>query len=47
MLTKIQALVRAFLQRRKYKVKCINLDKKAKYFKSEEAKETLTDEPFN
>jgi len=47
MLTRVQALVRAFLQRKKYRIQRISIDKKAKYFKVEESRETLTSEPFN
>ncbi len=47
MVVKIQALIRRFLQRRKYKVRQINMEKKAKYFKVEESKETVNFEPFN
>lgn len=41
MITRVQALIRGFLQRRKYKVKQLNFDKKTKYFKADENKETL------
>lgn len=40
-ITRVQSLVRGFLQRRKYKIR-ISQYKKTKYFKIEENKETLT-----
>ena len=47
MITKIQALVRAYLQRRKYKVQQVVVDLKTKYFKLEEAKETLSSDKYD
>jgi len=44
MLMRVQALVRGFLQRRKYKIMQMSSEVASKYFKHEEAKETLTGE---
>lgn len=37
-----QALIRGYLQRRKYKILKLNCEVQSKYFKSDEAKETLS-----
>jgi len=47
MISKIQALVRAYLQRRKYRVQQMVVDMKTKYFKLEESRETLSNERFD
>lgn len=36
-----QALIRGFLQRRKYRIMKMTCEVQSKYFKSDEAKETL------
>ena len=41
MLVRVQALVRGFLMRRKYKILKMTSEVQSKYFKSDEAKETL------
>lgn len=42
MLVRLQAVVRGYLQRRKYRIQKIASDMASKYFKAEEALETLT-----
>lgn len=42
MLTRLQAVVRGYLQRRKYRIQKVASDMASKYFKAEEALETLT-----
>ena len=37
----VQSLIRGFLERRRYRVKKLNLKIQSKYFKSDEGKETL------
>lgn len=44
MLTRVQACVRGFLQRKKYKIMKLTSEVASKYFKAEEAKETLKGE---
>ena len=44
---KLQALVRGYLQKRKYKVQQMVVDLKTKYFKLEESRETLSPQQFN
>ena len=41
-LIRVQSIVRGFLERRKYRVKLMDIEDSSKYFKLEEAKETLT-----
>ena len=41
MVIRLQSLVRGFLQRRKYRILRLTCEVQSKYFKSEEAKETL------
>lgn len=41
MICKVQALIRGFLQRRKYRIQKMTSEVQSKYFKSDEAKETL------
>lgn len=42
MLIRVQAYIRGFLQRRNYKIMKISTEMSSKYFKGDEAKETLT-----
>ena len=37
----MQALIKGFLQRRRYRIKCLDKEMHSKYFKSDEARETL------
>ena len=39
-------MVRGFLERRKYRTKLMEIQGSSKYFKAEEAKETLTDNVY-
>jgi hypothetical protein len=41
MIVRVQAMVRGFLQRRKYQVQKMQAEVASKYFKAEEAAETL------
>jgi hypothetical protein len=41
MLTRVQALIRGFLQRKKYKIMKLTSEVQSKYFKTDEAFETL------
>lgn len=41
-LIRVQALVRGFLERRRYRVRKLSAEVTSKYFKHDEAKETLT-----
>ena len=45
-LVRVQAMVRGFLQRRRYKFDRMYSDNTSRYFKQEEAQETLTDQVF-
>jgi hypothetical protein len=47
MLIRVQALVRRFLQRRKYKVALLQHDTSSKYFRALEAHETITNQKFD
>ena len=42
LICRVQARIRGFLMRRKYRVMQLNSQNMSKYFKAEEAKETLT-----
>lgn len=42
MLIRVQAIIRGYLQRRKYRIQKVASDMASKYFKAEEALETLT-----
>lgn len=44
MLIRVQSLVRGFLQRRKYRIMKLSMEVSHKYFKVEEAQETLSGE---
>ena len=45
-LIRVQSLVRGFLERRKYRIRLMEIEGSSKYFKLEEAKETLTDNVY-
>ena len=40
-IVRVQSLIRGFLQRRKYRIMKLTCEVQSKYFKSDEAKETL------
>lgn len=40
-IVRVQALIKGFLQRRRYRIKCLDKEMHSKYFKSDEARETL------
>jgi hypothetical protein len=42
MLTRVQALIRGYLQRKKYKIMKLTSEVQSKYFKGDEAQETLS-----
>ena len=46
MLIRVQAAVRGFIERRKYRIQKIYSQNSSRYFRPEEAKETLTDQVF-
>lgn len=41
MIIRVQALIRGYLQRRRYRIVKFTYDQATKYFKSEEGRETL------
>ena len=47
MLVRVQATVRAYLERRRYRIQKLYSDTTSRYFKQEEAQETLTSQIFS